>query len=130
MDVILYNDHERHNRQKFYIKIYIMIVNEINIGNKFTMRVNFNLIKKGGENEKRQIWLTTTIKKKRARIYTGLRIEQCFWSQTPRSKVGGRALEDGNFSVIQKKENIRINNELRRFLVTVEIMQQLFQNQT
>ena len=93
-----------------------MIENEINIGNKFKMRVNFNLIKKGGEDEKRQIWLTTTINKERARVYTGLRIEQCFWVQKSRNEIGERALEDGNFSVIQKKENIRINNELRKIL--------------
>lgn len=49
-----------------------MIENEINVGNKFKMRVNFNLIKKAGEDEKRQIWLTTTINKERARVYTGL----------------------------------------------------------
>ena len=93
-----------------------MIENEINVGNKFTMRVNFNLIKKGGENEKRQIWLTTTINKERARVYTGLRIEQCFWMQKSRSQTGERALEDGNFTIIQKNENIRINNELRKIL--------------
>ncbi len=93
-----------------------MIENEINIGNKFKMRVNFNLIKKGREDEKRQIWLTTTINKERARVYTGLRIEQCFWVQKSRTEIGERALEDGNFSVIQKKENIRINNELRKIL--------------
>lgn len=63
-----------------------MIENEINIGNKFKMRVNFNLIKKGGEDEKRQIWLTTTINKERARVYTGLRIEQCFWVQKSHHK--------------------------------------------
>ena len=93
-----------------------MIENEINVGNKFKMRVNFNLIKKAGEDEKRQIWLTTTINKERARVYTGLRIEQCFWVQKSRNEVGERALEDGNFSVIQKKENVRINNELRKIL--------------
>ena len=93
-----------------------MIENEINIGNKFKMRVNFNLIKKGGEDEKRQIWLTTTINKERARVYTGLRIEQCFWVQKSRNEIGEKAREDGNFSAVQKKENIRINKELRRIL--------------
>ena len=38
-----------------------MIENEINVGNKFTMRVNFNLIQKRKESKKKQIWLTTTI---------------------------------------------------------------------
>lgn len=36
--------------------------------------------------------------------------------QKSRNEVGERALEDGNFSVIQKKENVRINNELRKIL--------------
>jgi len=93
-----------------------MLTNEINIGNKFTMRVNFNLIKKGGENEKRQIWLTTTINKERARVYTGLRIEQCYWVHRSRNETGERAREDGNFSAVQRKENIRINNELLKIL--------------
>lgn len=35
-----------------------MIENEINIDNKFIMRINFNLKKIGGTKE--QIWLTTT----------------------------------------------------------------------
>lgn len=93
-----------------------MIENEINILNKFKMRVNFNLIKKSGENKKRQIWLTTTINKERARVYTGLRIEQCYWVQRSRNEKGERALEDGNLSAVQKRENIRINNELRKIL--------------
>lgn len=38
--MILYNSRERIKRKN-------MIENEINIGNKFKMRVNFNLIKKG-----------------------------------------------------------------------------------
>ncbi|MBR6892747.1 MAG: site-specific integrase [Bacteroidaceae bacterium] len=78
--------------------------------------MNFNLIKKGGVNEKRQIWLTTTINKERARVYTGLRIEQCYWVQRSRNEKGERALEDGNLSAVQKRENIRINNELRKIL--------------
>ena len=93
-----------------------MVENEINIGNKFTMRVNFNLIKKGGESDKRQIWLTTTINGERARVYTGLRIEQCFWEKMPRCRMGGRAYEDGDFTHTQKIENVRINKELKRIL--------------
>ena len=46
-----------------------MIENEINIGNKFKMRVNFNLIKKGGEDEKRQIWLTITALSAMQRVF-------------------------------------------------------------
>lgn len=93
-----------------------MIENEINVGNKFTMRVNFNLIQKRKESKKKQIWLTTTINKERVRVYTGLRIEQCYWVQKSRSQIGERALEDGDFSAVQKKENIRINKELRKIL--------------
>ena len=93
-----------------------MIDNEINIGGKFTMRVNFNLIKKGKPEKKKQIWLTTTINKERVRIYTGLRIEQCYWKRTTRDEIGERAFEDGTFSPIQKEENIRINKELKKIL--------------
>ena len=101
-----------------------MIENEIYIGNKFIMRVNFNLVKKSkgdkvidGEYDKKyQIWLTTTIKNERARVYTRLRIEPCFWIRKSRSEVGERAKEDGEFSAIQRKENIRINKELKRIL--------------
>ena len=101
-----------------------MIENEISVGNKFIMRVNFNLVNKskgdkvvdGEYDEKSQIWLTTTINNERARVYTRLRIEPCFWIKKSRSEVGERAREDGNFSAVQKKENIRINKELRRIL--------------
>ena len=101
-----------------------MIENEISVGNKFIMRVNFNLVNKskgdkvvdGEYDEKSQIWLTTTINNERARVYTRLRIEPCFWIKKSRSEVGERAKEDGNFSAVQKKENIRINKELRRIL--------------
>ena len=101
-----------------------MIENDIYLGNKFIMRVNFNLVNKskgdkvvdGEYDEKSQIWLTTTINNERARVYTRLRIEPCFWIKKSRSEVGERAREDGNFSAVQKKENIRINKELRRIL--------------
>lgn len=101
-----------------------MIENEILVGNKFIMRVNFNLADKskgdkvvnGQYNKKSQIWLTTTINKERARVYTGLRIEPCYWIRKSRSERGERAMEDGNFSDVQKKENKRINKELTRIL--------------
>ena len=101
-----------------------MIENDIYLGNKFIMRVNFNLVNKskgdkvvdGEYDEKSQIWLTTTINNERARVYTRLRIEPCFWIKKSRSEVGERAREDGNFSAVQKRENIRINKELRRIL--------------
>ena len=68
-----------------------MIENEISVGNKFIMRVNFNLVNKskgdkvvdGEYDEKSQIWLTTTINNERARVYTRLRIEPCFWIKRP-----------------------------------------------
>lgn len=101
-----------------------MIENDIYAGNKFIMRVNFNLVNKSkvekvvddGYDKKSQIWLTTTIKNKRARVYTRLRIEPCFWIRKSKSEVGERAKEDGEFSAIQRKENIQINKELKRIL--------------
>lgn len=93
-----------------------MIINEINVGNAFKMRVNFNLIKKAGENEKRQIWLTTTINKVRARVYTGLRIEEQYWDKPPRGKQGGKAIEGSHMPQPVRVENARINAELRRIL--------------
>jgi len=93
-----------------------MISNNINLGDAFTMRINFNLIKKGGENDKKQIWLTTTIDGNRVRVYTGLRIEERYWEKPPRGQVGGRAYEDGSLPRPQKMENVRINTELRKIL--------------
>lgn len=93
-----------------------MITNEINVGNAFKMRVNFNLIKKAGENDKRQIWLTTTINNVRARVYTGLRIEQKYWDKPPRGRQGGKAIEGSNMPQPVREENTRINSELRRIL--------------
>ena len=93
-----------------------MITNEINVGNAFKMRVNFNLIKKAGENDKRQIWLTTTINNARARVYTGLRIEQKNWDKPPRGRQGGKAIEGSNMPQPVREENARINSELRRIL--------------
>ena len=54
-----------------------MIESDICVGNKFIMRVNFNLVNKskgdkvvdGEYDEKSQIWLTTTINNERARVY-------------------------------------------------------------
>lgn len=101
-----------------------MIENEIDVGNKCIMRVNFNLIDKSkdkkeskvGNDGKLQIWLTTTIYKERVRIYTRLRIEPRFWMKKSRKEIGERAIEDGNFSALQRKENKRINNELQKIL--------------
>ena len=49
-----------------------MVENIFYIDRKFTMRVNFNLKSVG---KKSQIWLTTTIDKQRARVFTKLLIE-------------------------------------------------------
>ena len=55
--------------------LIVMIENQINIQNRFTMRVNFNLKSLANVGSKKsQIWLTTTIKGKRVRVYTGLLI--------------------------------------------------------
>lgn len=91
-----------------------MIENEINVNGRFSLRVNFNLVLKKGT--KAQIWLTTTINRQRARIYTGLRIEPEYWIKTERNQVGERAIEDGNLSAVQKRANKELNNELRKIL--------------
>lgn len=91
-----------------------MIENEININGRFSLRVNFNLVMKKGT--KSQIWLTTTINRKRVRIYTGLRIEPEYWIKTGRNQVGERAIEDGNIPAFQKKSNKELNKELRKIL--------------
>ena len=91
-----------------------MIENEICIDGRFTLRVNFNLVRKQGT--KAQIWLTTTINRQRVRIYTGLRIEPEFWIKAGRNEVGERAVEDGNISAIQKRANKEVNKELRKIL--------------
>ena len=91
-----------------------MIENEINVNGRFSLRINFNLVMKKGT--KAQIWLTTTINRQRARIYTGLRIEPEFWMKTARNQVGERAIEDGNISALQKRANKELNKELRKIL--------------
>ena len=70
-----------------------MIENQINIDNKFSMRVNFNLKSLANVGSKKsQIWLTTTIKGKRVRVYTGLLIEEEYWMRKTRSEVGECAI--------------------------------------
>ena len=69
--------------------LIVMIENQINIQNRFTMRVNFNLKSLANVGSKKsQIWLTTTINGKRVRAYTGLLIEQEYWKRTTRSEMG------------------------------------------
>ena len=65
-----------------------MVENEFYINYKFTMRVNFNLKSVG---KKSQIWLTTTIDKRRVRVFTKLTIEPQYWLKTTRTQVGEKA---------------------------------------
>ncbi|MBQ6988476.1 MAG: tyrosine-type recombinase/integrase [Alistipes sp.] len=94
-----------------------MIENQINIQNKFKMRVNFNLKSLANVGSKKsQIWLTTTIKGKRVRVYTGLLIEKEYWKKTTRSEVGECAITGTHLSRVVNEQNERINTELRNIL--------------
>ena len=94
-----------------------MIENQINIQNRFTMRVNFNLKSLANVGSKKsQIWLTTTINGKRVRVYTGLLIEQEYWKRTTRSEVGECAITGTHLSRVVNEQNERINAELRNIL--------------
>ena len=94
-----------------------MIENQINIQNRFTMRVNFNLKSLANVGSKKsQIWLTTTINGKRVRAYTGLLIEQEYWKRTTRSEVGECAITGTHLSRVVNEQNERINAELRNIL--------------
>lgn len=90
-----------------------MISNNL-ISEKFKMRVNFNL--KGIGGRKSQIWLTTTINKQRARVYTGLLIEPEYWIKVSKDKIGEKALEDDSLGRVQLKYNRYINKELRKII--------------
>lgn len=91
-----------------------MICNELNIANGFAMRINFNL--KGIGGRKSQIWLSATINKERARVYTGLLIEAQYWIKASRSEYGGLAMTGGMLSRVQDELNRKINEELQRIL--------------
>lgn len=91
-----------------------MISNEISIANGFVMRINFNL--KGIGGTKSQIWLTTTINKERARVYTALLIEPKYWMRTTRTQEGERAMVGENLDAVQNRYNKKINAELRKIL--------------
>ena len=94
-----------------------MVENCINIQNKFTMRLNFNLKSLANVGSKKsQIWLTTTIKGKRVRVYTGLLIEKEYWKKTTRSEVGECAITGTHLSRVVNEQNERINTELRNIL--------------
>ncbi len=92
-----------------------MIENNISIDSSFTMRVNFNLVNKRNSDQS-QIWLTTTIKGRRVRVYTGLRIAPKYWICKGRNERGERALEDGNISVVQIRYNKHVNSEIQKIL--------------
>lgn len=94
-----------------------MIENEISINGTFRMRVNFNLkdtSRAGGK--KSQIYLTTTIKHERVRLFTGLSIEPEYWIRTSRTEVGERAREDNSLGRVQLEINKHINQELSKIL--------------
>lgn len=91
-----------------------MIDNNISMSEKFRMRVNFNL--KGIGGRKSQIWLTTTINKQRAQVYTGLLIEPEYWIKVSKDKIGEKALEDDSLGRVQLKYNRYINKELRKII--------------
>ncbi|WP_291530621.1 tyrosine-type recombinase/integrase [Bacteroides sp. UBA939] len=91
-----------------------MVSNEVSIANRFVMRVNFNL--KGIGGRRSQIWLSTTINKERARVYTTLLIEPEFWLKTTRTQEGGGAVESSTLNAIQNKYNKKINKELEKIL--------------
>ena len=94
-----------------------MIENQINIQNRFTMRVNFNLKSLANVGSKKsQIWLTTTINGKRVRVYTGLLIEQEYWNRTTRSQTGECAITGTHLSRVVNEENKHINKELCNIL--------------
>ena len=94
-----------------------MIENQINIQNRFTMRVNFNLKSLANVGSKKsQIWLTTTINGKRVRVYTSLLIEQEYWNRTTRSQTGECAITGTHLSRVVNEENKHINKELCNIL--------------
>ena len=91
-----------------------MVENEVSINGRFSMKINFNL--KGIGSKKSQIWLTTTINKKRVRVYTGLLIEPESWIKTTRTQVGERASEDSALGNVQLKYNKGVNKGLKKIL--------------
>ena len=94
-----------------------MISNKINRQSPFTMRLNFNLKSLANVGSKKsQIWLTTTIKGKRVRVYTGLLIENEYWKKTTRSEVGECAITGTRLSRVVNEENERVNRELSKIL--------------
>lgn len=94
-----------------------MIENTITIGDRFQMRINFNLKDTSKVRGKRsQIILTTSIKGKRARISTGLSIDPQYWIKTSKTQIGEKAKEDSSIGRVQLEYNKNINKELRQIL--------------
>lgn len=91
-----------------------MIENNISTAEKFNMRINFNL--KGIGGRKSQIFLTTTINKKRVRIYTGLLIEPEYWIRAAKNQEGGSVVEDNSLGRVQLRQNRDVNKRLKQIL--------------
>lgn len=100
-----------------------MIENE---ENKFEMRINFNLKKISGS--KSQIWLTTTIRKERVRIYTGLLIEPRYWIKKSRNEIGEMAMVGNNLNKVQDLENKAINRQIKKIISYCEEYTKLVSN--
>lgn len=90
-----------------------MVENHFYINKNFTMRVNFNLKSVGN---KSQIWLTTTIDKQRARVFTKLLIEPQYWMKTTRNQVGEKASEDPAIGAVQLRYNKEVNKGIKQIL--------------
>lgn len=94
-----------------------MISSNVFIENGFEMRINFNLKDTSRvRGRKSQILLTTTINRKRVRLFTGLTIEARFWIKKSRNQVGEMAREDSSLGRVQLEYNKNINKELRQIL--------------
>ena len=90
-----------------------MVENHFYIDREYSMRVNFNLKAVG---KKSQIWITTTINKQRARVFTKLLIEPQHWLKTTRTQIGEKATEDPAIGAVQLRYNKGVNKELKRIL--------------
>lgn len=82
------------------------------------LRINFNLkdiSRVGGSRS--QIWLSTTIRGQRVRVYTRQLINSEHWIKSNRSEIGGgMAREDNSLGRVAVKENKAINKALKQIL--------------
>ena len=90
-----------------------MVENYFYIDRNFSMRVNFNLKPVG---KKSQIWITTTIEKQRARVFTKLLIAPQYWLKTTRTQLGEKASEDPAIGAVQLRHNKKVNKGLKEVL--------------